>query len=235
MFWRSYGLNLYDEWGEKMSTNRENVKNSGKRRLLPVLLTILMAVVLSFSVVSCGNDDEKASDGENSSVAVTEKETTEDTKEKKDTTEEESDKAGTETKQTETRQLQKNTAAADNGTAKKSTKAKATTKATKSASKGTTAASACYISVEGYCSNKKVTLQSGDTVYDILKRSGASVSARNSGYGVYVEGINGRFEFDEGPTSGWMYSVNGSTPNVSCSSYTVGKGDQISWYYVTDY
>ena len=67
----------------------------------------------------------------------------------------------------------------------------------------------------------------------MLKKTGVSVSATNSEYGIYVEGINGKFEFDEGPESGWLYSVNGSTPNVSASKYSVKKGDKVKWYYTT--
>ena len=106
------------------------------------------------------------------------------------------------------------------------------TKSTTAATKATEAAKVCYITIEGYCSSKSITVKSGDSVYDILKRSGANVSARNTGYGLYIEGINGRYEFDEGPSSGWVYSVNGSRPSTSCSKYSVSSGDKIVWSYV---
>ena len=35
-----------------------------------------------------------------------------------------------------------------------------------------------------------------------------------------------------GGKSGWMYSVNGSAPNVSCGKYVLKDGDTVSWYYV---
>jgi len=95
----------------------------------------------------------------------------------------------------------------------------------------TKAPDVCYITIENYCSSKAITLQGGDTVYSVLCRSGASVS----GSGHYVKGINGKFEFDEGPTSGWTYYVNGSKPGVSCGSYSVKAGDNIKWDYVTSY
>ena len=105
---------------------------------------------------------------------------------------------------------------------------------TKPTEKPTEAARVCYITVDGYCSSKQIQLKGGESVYDILKESGASVSARNTGYGLYVEGINGRFEFDEGPTSGWIYTVNGTRPSTSCSNYIVKSGDKIVWTYVTE-
>jgi len=98
----------------------------------------------------------------------------------------------------------------------------------------TEAKKVCYITVDGYCSSKQIQLKGGESVYEILKKSGASVSARNTGYGLYIEGINGRFEFDEGPTSGWVYTVNGTRPNTSCSNYEVKSGDKIVWTYVTE-
>lgn len=93
----------------------------------------------------------------------------------------------------------------------------------------TQAKSVCYISIDGYCSGKSIEVRSGDTVYSILCRSGASVYGSSS----YVKGINDLFEFDKGPQSGWKYSVNGVTPGVGCGSYSVKAGDNIRWYYVT--
>lgn len=84
-------------------------------------------------------------------------------------------------------------------------------------------------------STSTIEFNKGESVYDVLKRScsaaGIPMSARNSSMGIYVEGINGLFEFDCGGTSGWMYSVNGTTPNHSCSEHTVKNGDSIVWYY----
>lgn len=108
---------------------------------------------------------------------------------------------------------------------------KSTTAAAKSTTKATEAAKVCYISIDGYCSGKSITLQGGDTAYSILRRACDNVE----GSGSYVSAINGLREGDKGSQSGWMYSVNGYTPNVSCGSYGVGEGDSISWYYVTSY
>lgn len=84
-------------------------------------------------------------------------------------------------------------------------------------------------------STSTIEFKDGQTVYDVLKRAcsaaGIPVSARSSSMGVYVEGINGLFEFDCGDTSGWMYSVNGNTPGHSCSEHSVKNGDNITWYY----
>lgn len=47
----------------------------------------------------------------------------------------------------------------------------------------------------------------------------------------YIEGINYLYEFDGGPQSGWMYSVNGWFPNYGCSNYYLSNGDHIVWCY----
>ena len=117
---------------------------------------------------------------------------------------------------------------------KHSTPTTSTKAPTKQPTKATEAAKVCYITVDGYCNSKQIQLKGGESVYDILKATGANVSARNTGYGLYVEGINGRFEFDEGPTSGWVYTVNGTRPSTSCSNYEVKSGDKIVWSYVEE-
>lgn len=47
----------------------------------------------------------------------------------------------------------------------------------------------------------------------------------------YVKGINFLYEFDAGPASGWMFSVNGWYPNYGCSNYYLRNGDEIVWRY----
>lgn len=77
------------------------------------------------------------------------------------------------------------------------------------------------------------TFNEGATVYDALCALGLSVNAHGSSYGTYVAAIGGLAEKEHGGTSGWMYSVNGVTPNTACSSYVLSNGDRVVWYYVT--
>lgn len=76
------------------------------------------------------------------------------------------------------------------------------------------------------------TFKKGATAYDALCATGLSVSTKSSQYGLYVSAIGGLAEFEYGGKSGWMYSVNGSTPNVSCGKYRLKDGDTVSWFYV---
>lgn len=77
------------------------------------------------------------------------------------------------------------------------------------------------------------TFNEGATAYDALCALGLSVNAHGSSYGTYVAAIGGLAEKEHGSTSGWMYSVNGVTPNTACSNYVLSNGDSVVWYYVT--
>lgn len=111
-------------------------------------------------------------------------------------------------------------------------------------SQGTTACSAASstvtvsVSVSSSAADGRVsgsahpTFKKGATAYDALCATGLSVSTKSSQYGLYVSAIGGLAEFEYGGKSGWMYSVNGSAPNVSCGKYVLKDGDTASWYYV---
>ena len=111
-------------------------------------------------------------------------------------------------------------------------------------SQGTTACSAASstvtvsVSVSSSAADGRVsgsahpTFKKGATAYDALCATGLSVSTKSSQYGLYVSAIGGLAEFEYGGKSGWMYSVNGSAPNVSCGKYVLKDGDTVSWYYV---
>lgn len=111
-------------------------------------------------------------------------------------------------------------------------------------SQGTTASSAASstvtvsVSVSSSAADGRVsgsahpTFKKGATAYDALCATGLSVSTKSSQYGLYVSAIGGLAEFEYGGKSGWMYSVNGSAPNVSCGKYMLKDGDTVSWYYV---
>ncbi|WP_165043544.1 DUF4430 domain-containing protein [Adlercreutzia sp. ZJ138] len=76
------------------------------------------------------------------------------------------------------------------------------------------------------------TFERGATAYDALMACGLSVNASQSQYGVYVSAIGGLAEKEHGGTSGWVYSVNGVEPAMSCSAYVLADGDVVQWRYV---
>lgn len=81
-----------------------------------------------------------------------------------------------------------------------------------------------------------IEVNSSSTAYSVLrelaKQNGKSISTKGFGSTVYVSGIDGLKEFDHGPSSGWMYKVNGTPPNIGAGAYKVKAGDTVIWYYV---
>ena len=86
----------------------------------------------------------------------------------------------------------------------------------------------------------EVVVYEGESVFDVLQREMRANNIHmvsrwtpifNS---AYVEAINNLFEFDVGPLSGWMYSVNGWFPNFGSSIYILSSGDVIEWHYTVD-
>ncbi|MGG0670267.1 DUF4430 domain-containing protein [Lederbergia citrisecunda] len=81
----------------------------------------------------------------------------------------------------------------------------------------------------------RVSIQDGDTAYTVLQRvaseQGVSIDATGVGPTVYVKAIDGLGEFDGGPKSGWMYSVNGEFPQFSAGIYELTDGDNLRWQY----
>lgn len=97
-----------------------------------------------------------------------------------------------------------------------------------------------YVPDDAVIFSKTVGFDSGESVYDILRRicdensiqMEASYTPAFSSY--YVEGINNLYEFDCGQGSGWMYSVNGIFPNYGCSSYKPASNDKIAFRYTCE-
>ena len=81
-----------------------------------------------------------------------------------------------------------------------------------------------------------IEVNSSSTAYSVLrelaKQNGKSISTKGFGSTVYVSGIDGLKEFDHGPSSGWMYKVNGTPPNIGAGAYKVKAGNTVIWYYV---
>lgn len=85
---------------------------------------------------------------------------------------------------------------------------------------------------------EKIKIKTGDTVYDVLKRTleQKKIPFEYSGRknSVYFESINNVGEFDYGQQSGWIYRVNGVMPNISAGEYEVKDKDIIEWFYTVN-
>ena len=191
--------------------------------MLVTVMIILMVMTLSAVMISCGQNGDKNADPLKGETVI---ETNNDgetvivaTDNDGETVIYETNKSG---------KIKGSNTVSEKFNNQKATAAKATNRAATQVTQTTQAKKMCYITIEGYCSNKAVTLQGDDTAYSILKRSGAAVSAESTQYGLYIKGINGRFA--EG-SSGWMYSVNGVKPNTSAGNYGIENGDVIKWFW----
>ena len=86
----------------------------------------------------------------------------------------------------------------------------------------------------------EVEFTGGESVFDVFRKvlreeklhfEYVDASAYDS---VYIEGIGNIYEFDCGPQSGWMFSVNDVYPGLGCSAYTLADGDVIVFSYTCD-
>lgn len=83
-------------------------------------------------------------------------------------------------------------------------------------------------------SSSNVTLSKGDSVFDATKKICGSKGIGITYQSVYyIQGFGGIMEKDYGASSGWMYRVNGVSPNKSACNYALNDNDIIEWYYVT--
>ena len=62
---------------------------------------------------------------------------------------------------------------------------------------------------ETWISSVKVTMPKGATVKNLTDKMLINSNIPFTAKGNYITSINGLSEFDNGPKSGWMYSVNG--------------------------
>lgn len=89
-------------------------------------------------------------------------------------------------------------------------------------------------------SRREVEFQAGDTVFDIFREVLREeqihfeyIDAKAYG-SAYIEGIANLYEFDCGPQSGWMFSVNGEHLGLGSSGYTLADGDRVMFSYTCD-
>ena len=78
--------------------------------------------------------------------------------------------------------------------------------------------------------SRSLSLPAGSTAYDALVACGASIGGNST----YVSSINGLAEKQCGALSGWMYSVDGVFPQVSCGKFQLEDGAQLVWAYSLD-
>lgn len=92
-----------------------------------------------------------------------------------------------------------------------------------------------------WASESGVEADTSETVWDVLQRVAKkhnitfTASDDNTYHTVYISAVNGLGEFDNGNNSGWMYTVNGSHPEVGVAAKYLKNGDNIILHYTDDY
>lgn len=86
-----------------------------------------------------------------------------------------------------------------------------------------------------------VSVPKDSTVYNVfdkaLQAAGIQYTETQPGYIGKIKSPAGFWlgEFDNGPNSGWMYTVNGIHPLLGLMEFKVNDGDIIIWHYTDDY
>ena len=97
--------------------------------------------------------------------------------------------------------------------------------------------------LQTWVSQTKVTINNNTTVYDVFKKvlneNDITWKESNKLGTVYIESLtrNGVTlgEFDNGNLSGWMYTLNGTHPDLGVAQQFLEKGDRIVFHYTDDY
>lgn len=94
-----------------------------------------------------------------------------------------------------------------------------------------------YVPKSGIVASGKLEISKGATAWDaILKLAQSKKIHLDYEYkamfsGMYIKGINHVYEKDAGPSSGWMYAVNGKLAPVGVSQYELHADDVIKLEY----
>jgi len=83
----------------------------------------------------------------------------------------------------------------------------------------------------------EVTLNPGDTVYDVTLRITkdqkihmASEGSQSMG-NLYIAAISNIYEKAYNSKSGWVYLINGTQPGIGCGTQELKAGDELVWAY----
>ena len=86
---------------------------------------------------------------------------------------------------------------------------------------------------------KNYEFSDGQTALDLLNKAAEENNIKvdiinDTAYGPYINSINSIASGSCGNASGWMYKVNGDTPQVGAGAYKLQAGDQVEFFYICD-
>ena len=87
---------------------------------------------------------------------------------------------------------------------------------------------------------KTYKMEEGDDVMDLLEdaceEEKIQLDIKDSSYGEYVDGIANLYPSSVNTgLSGWMFTVDGETPNTGADEVELTDGMTVVWYYTVDY
>ena len=84
-----------------------------------------------------------------------------------------------------------------------------------------------------------VDFDAGDTAWDAFRTAAQSAKLQyetdGTGESAYLIGIGNLYTGDAGDQSGWLFEVNGQSPDVGCGRYELRDGDAVTFRYVYDF
>ena len=84
-----------------------------------------------------------------------------------------------------------------------------------------------------------VDFRSGETAWDAFLTAAQSAKLQyesdGTGESAYLLGIGNLYTGDAGDNSGWVFEVNGESPDVGCGRYELQDGDAVTFRYVYDF
>lgn len=95
------------------------------------------------------------------------------------------------------------------------------------------------VAFEGLVQMELNNLYENDTAYTLLKRvcreKNIEVDGEWDADSAYITQIGSVSEFTAGPLSAWLFTVNGTIPDVDSQSHPLEDGDVVEWHYTCDF
>ena len=89
--------------------------------------------------------------------------------------------------------------------------------------------------LETWIARTSVTVDKDAYVIDVIAKALSMAGIPYENGGNYISSVRGLEEFDNGGNSGWMYTLNGSHPDLGVEEQRVKQGDNIVFHYTDDY
>lgn len=90
-------------------------------------------------------------------------------------------------------------------------------------------------SLTTWVESTRVQVSAPATVLDVVEAALADGHTFENAGGNYISAVDGLAELDNGPRSGWLYTLNGRHPDLGAADQAVKSGDKIVLHYTDDW